>query len=344
MANSSRTSCEFARRSLAVLVTGAVLASAYPSSGQDLTTAQEASEAATPPIRPGARAKFAEALRLYESGKLVEALPLFRELAESTRSPNAQLYVGYCLSELGKDVDAYRAFTATLRYVAERPEAKYESTRQSAERELALLNVRLSKIVINVTEPPAGLTVTLDGVPVEHDDLGSSLVVQAGAHRVGAVGTAMKPVRVEVSLEPGELRTLNLALKKLADEKASWDPPPTPRPVSTASPVRTAGYVAGGVGVVGVGIFAVAGLMAKSAHDQLRNECGAGGCSDAGHQSEVDRGKSLQAVANVGLVVGVVGVLAGGTLVVLGSKKQKESGVDLSWSAGGGAVSYRGTF
>jgi hypothetical protein len=46
----------------------------------------------------------------------------------------------------------------------------------------------------------------------------------------------------------------------------------------------------------------------------------------------------------VGLVVGVVGVVAGGALLVLGSKKHKESGVDLSWSAGGGVVSYRSAF
>jgi hypothetical protein len=347
MANSSRPSCEFARRSLAVLVAGAVLASARPSPAQDLAETPDASETVAPLLDPGARAKFVEALRLYQGRKLVEALAVFREIAQSTRSPNAQLYVGYCLSESGKDADAYRAFTATLRYVAERPAVKYEPTRQAAERELAVLNVRLAKITINVAQPHAGLTVTLDGVPVAPDDLGSSLVVQAGSHNVGAAATGMKPVRVAVDLDAGELRNLNLALTKMADADTSWDPPrpvPTASPVRTARPLRTVGFVAGGVGVVGVGIFAVAGLMAKSVHDELRRECGPGGCSDAAHQSEIDRSNALQTAATVGLVIGVVGVVAGGTLLVLDGKKHKESGVDLSWSAGGGVISYRGAF
>jgi hypothetical protein len=341
MASSSRASCDFSRRSLAVLVGGALLASAPASAAQARAAAPDASEAATAPIDPALRANFAEARRLYQDGKLVEALTLFRGLAQATRSPNAQLYVGYCLSDLGKDVDAYRAFTTTLRYAADRPETKYESARQAAENELARLNVRLSKIVINVAQPPAGLTVTLDGVPVEHDDLGSSLPVQAGSHSVGAAAAGMKPVRVALDLDPGELRTLTLALQ--ADEKAARPVPP-PRVVHRASHAQTAGYVVGGVGIVGVGVFAVAGLMTKSVHDQLQSECGAAGCSDAGHQSEIARGKSLQTVANVGLAVGVAGLLTGGVLVLLGRQKREGSRVDVSWSAGGGEVSYRGAF
>ena len=322
-----------------------MLASAGPSMGQDPPGARASSEAAAPLSEPSTKAKFAEALKLYKSGKPTEALPLFRDLAKATRSPNAELYVGYCLSDLGKRLDAYDAFTATLRNIAERPDARYDSTREAAEGQLALLNVRLSKIVITVVEPPPGFAVTLDGAAVEEKSLGSSIVVEPGAHQVDAVGTGMKPVHMEMSLDAGQLKTVNLVLKPAEDDKsrAAGAPPPASAPPA-ARPVRTAGYVAGAAGIVGLGVFTVAGLMAKSTYDTLSRECGAAGCSDAAHRSDIDRGKSLQTVANVGLVVGLVGVAAGSTLILIGSKKRNDVGVAMSWSASGGMVSYRGEF
>jgi hypothetical protein len=319
-----------------------MLASAGPSVGQDSPAARASAEATAPPSESATKAKFAEALRLYKGRKATEALPLFRELAESTRSPNAQLYVGYCLSDLGKRLDAYNAFTATLRNIAGRPEADYESTREAAEGQLARLNVRLSKIVITVVDPPPGFAVTLDGVAVEEKAWGFSIVVEPGAHHVDAAGTGVKPVRMEFYLDGGQLKAVNLVPKQADDGKARAAQ--APQPASAPHTMRTAGYVAGAAGIVGLGVFTVAGLVAKSTYDTLSRECGAAGCSDAGHRSDIDRGKSLQTVAIVGLVVGLVGVAAGSTLLLVDSKKHDDAGVAMSWSAHGGMVSYRGEF
>jgi hypothetical protein len=322
-----------------------MLASAGPSVGQDSPAARASAEATAPPSESATKAKFAEALRLYKGRKVAEALPLFRELAESTRSPNAQLYVGYCLSDLGKRLDAYNTFTATLRNIAERSEADYESTREAAEGQLALLNVRLSKVVIAVVEPPPGFAVTLDGAAVEEKAWGSSIVVEPGAHHLDAAGTGVKPVRMEFYLDAGQLKAVNLVPKQADDGEARAAHAPRPASAPRAArPMRTAGYVAGAAGIVGLGVFTVAGLMAKSTYDTLSRECGAAGCSDAGHRSDIDRGQSLQTVAGVGLVVGLVGVAAGSTLLLVGSKKHDDAGVAMSWSSQGGMVSYRGEF
>jgi hypothetical protein len=143
------------------------------------------------------------------------------------------------------------------------------------------------------------------------------------------------------------MKTIILSLKKLDDDRSAAAPP-TAQPVQptrdtgSGGSLRTLGFVAGGVGVVGLGVFTVTGLMAKSTFDKLDSEC-KGGCSDPGHLGDIDHGKSMQTAANVGLVVGLVGLATGVTFVVLGSGKGSE-GASVSVSGGGGSVWYTGHF
>jgi hypothetical protein len=291
----------------------------------------------------GAKADFANAQKLFKAGKFAEALPLFRSVADSTKSPNARLYVGHCLEQLGRVVEAYKVFELIAKEITEHPEDKYEPTRDAAMVQVGLLNVRVSKVVISLTDMPSDVVVTLDGTRIEERELGSPVVVTPGAHRVEAAASGVTPVRRDVSLEGGEMKTVILALKKLDDTRPTAPPPPPEvKPdVGSGGSMRTAAYVAGGVGVVGLGIFAVTGLMAKSTFDKLDGEC-KGGCSDAGHLADIDRGKSLQTTANVGLVLGVVGVGTGVTLFLLGGKSS--DGPSVSLTRGGGTLSYAGRF
>jgi hypothetical protein len=343
------TSCDLARRSLSLLLAGALLFAPLSSH------AQAGAGAATEPsvaAESSAKTRFADALKLYKSGSVAEALPLFRGVAEATRSPNAQLYVAYCLAQLGKRADAHRAFALVLKQIAERPADKYDSTREAAEAQLAILNVRLSKIVILIPDAPPGVAVTLDGVAVEDKTLGSSIVVEPGTHHVEASASGLLPVRRDVSLDGGELKTIPLSLQKAAQEQPRPRPAPPVVAASPASaprapeshPIRTAGYVSGAVGVAGLAVFGVTGMMAKATFDRLDRECGRAGCSDAGHLGDINRGKSLQAIANIGLVVGAVGIAVGGTMIMVGGGKSKEARARVWVSPGVGMVSCGGTF
>jgi hypothetical protein len=336
--------CRVVRRSLSLFTAAAILAA--PLAPARAAGPEEPAVGAD----SSAKTKFADALKLYKNGNVAEALPLFREVAELTHSPNAQLYVGYCLAQSAKRAEAYRAFALVLKQISEHPDAKYEPTREAAEAQLAILNVRLAKLVILIADLPSGLAVTLDGAAVEEKTLGSSIVVEPGTHHVEASAAGLAPVRRDVSIDGGELKTLNLSLKKTEQAQPS---PLTPAPVATPPaaappeekhPIRAAGYVTGAVGVAGVAVFAITGLMAKSAFDKLDRECGAAGCSDSSHQNDIDRGKSLQTVANIGLVVGAVGLIGGGTMVLLGGGKHRDSGARVSLSPGGGIITYGGSF
>jgi hypothetical protein len=298
-----------------------------------------------------AEAKFEKGQRLFKAGKIADALSLFREIADANGSPNARLYVGHCLQQLGKYVEAHKAFTGVVKETTRRGDAKYEPTREAALAQLGLLEPRIAKIVVSLADVPPGLAVTLDGTALEEKDLGSPVVVEPGAHKVEGTATDMAPVSRDVTVEAGESKTTILAFKKLDTPAPAAVPEPVaPKPetpVSKPFPLRTFGFVAGGVGVAGLTVFTVAGLMAKSTFHRMSDVCGTAGCSQPGQLDDIDKGRSQQTIANVGLVIGLVGLTAGATLVILGgrsSASEAPAKVAVSGAPGGGSISYTGKF
>ena len=277
------------------------------------------------------KARFAEAVRLYKAGDFSRALPEFEALASETGSPNARLYVGYCYAGLERPADAYAAFELAARGAGD--DARYADTRTAALSELSNLTLRVAKLVVSPVEQPPGLVVKVDGVVLDPGAFDTHRVFPAGDHRVEATATGHEPIVREVHVEDGETKTVTLFFPK-HDADAG-------RPAASAAPrsgdgsgLRTAGFVAAGVGGAGLVAFVIGGLEAKKAYDSLEHECGAAPCSDTAHQRDVDRGKSWQTVANVGLVVGGIGVAASATLLYFGYRKGDAS-VNVTPVAGG---------
>jgi hypothetical protein len=297
-----------------------------------------------------AKSRFAMAQKLFKADRFAEALPIFRDLTETTHSPNARLYVAHCLQQLGKNVEAYKAFAAVVKETTDHPDAKYGPTREAAIAQLAVLNVRLARVVISVTDVPSGAAVTLDGAVVEEKELGSSIVVEPGTHRVDVSASGIEPMVREVSLEGGELKTVTLSLKKGEETTAASASAshfalaaPDDRRSDGGRTTRTIGFVVGGAGVAGLATFTITGLMAKSTFDDLEAACPKG-CNDAAHMDQIDRGKKLQTTANIGLVFGLLGVAGGVTLFVLGQPTHSDASVSVTPSYAGSVVSYTRRF
>jgi hypothetical protein len=344
---SSRIICSGATKgaciALAAVLSLAPRAFAAPQTPATNGSARPAMDNAT------AETKFNSALRLFKAGKMADALPIFRDIADGNGSPNARLYVGHCLQQLGKYVDAHRAFSQVVKQTTQRGDTKYEQTREAALAQLGLLEPRVAKLVISLVDIPQGLTVTLDGAALEEKDLGSPLVVEPGGHRVEGAAPDMTPVSREVSVEAGESKTTILTFKK-ADAPAPAPEPSAANADASGSksgfPMRTASYVAGGVGVAGLVVFTIAGLSAKSTYNRMHDVCGSTGCSNSDQLSDIDKGRSQQTLANIGLVVGLVGISAGVTLFILSRNHGSDPSSTLAVSGlpGGGALSYTGKF
>src|SRR5262249_15736774 len=228
---------------------------------------------------------------------------------------------------------------------------RYAQTKEAAIAQLAVLNARLAKIVISPADVPFAASVSLDGKAVEHKELGTSIVVEPGKHRVELFGTGVLPTGRDVSVGGGEQKTVTLGWKEVDDALGAGAP--VSQPSSPSAPddpssdghqtMRTVGLVAGATGLAGIAVFTVTGLMLKSKVQDLEAQCPTG-CTDAEHLGQVDRARTLQTTANVGLVVGLVGIGVGATPFVLGQSKGGDNAVSVSAANGGATVSYAGHF
>src|SRR5215471_19065437 len=217
------------------------------------------------PPDDAARTKFAAALKLYNARQHEQALVLFRDLVDGTGSPNARLYVGLCLEQLGRIADAYRELARTAKEASLRNDTKYDRTRDAAIAEMAALDAKVGKLVITLLELPAGLVVTVDGRKLDEREVGTPIVLEPGNHRIEASAPGRSAATRETRLDGGETRTVTLAL---ADSDAS-------RSADHGGPSTSqiAGYATAGIAVAGLSMFVVGGLLATSRYDTLKDAC-----------------------------------------------------------------------
>lgn len=281
-----------------------------------------------------AKAKFAAALKLYNASQPEPALALFRELVGPTGSPNARLYVGLCLEQLGRTVEAYNELMRTAKEASLRPESKYDRTREAALAEIGALDARVGKLVVTMADTPPGYLVSLDGRALDEREVGVPVVLEPGTHRVEGTAPGRAAAVRDARVEGGETRTLTLAfnteLTRSGMDRASSGTPF----------VRIAGYGLVGAAVVGFSMFAIGGIAARSKYGSLEDACGGSRCTDPKYASDIDAGKAFQAVANVGLGIGLVGGMVGATLLIASSKSEAQT-VAAEPRSGGGYVSYR---
>ncbi|MEJ7733313.1 MAG: tetratricopeptide repeat protein [Polyangiaceae bacterium] len=297
---------------------------------------------------------FEKGSRLYDQKKFALALTEFKSSYDSVKSPNSHLYVARCMAALGETREAWLEFDATANEADERAktEEKYVPTRDTARLERDELNAKIGLVTVEVknADPTAKLRVAGNDVAAER--WGKPVPVAPGDVEVVLEPASGAAVRQQVAVAAGESKQVSVDAA----------PPAAPVPVAATSAdadvdaglptdrskLRPWAYVAGGVGVAGLVMFTVAGLMSRSTYSELEDSCGNGPCASE-RQSDIDAGQTQQTLANVGLVVGIVGVGAGVTLFFLsrgGSvAPPTETGkVTLTPEIGLGRAGVRGTF
>lgn len=278
--------------------------------------------AQVPGAEEDARLTFKAARALYDEGHFAEALPRFQEVAAALDSPNAQLYVGRCLRELGRLPEAYEALSLALvgatRQAAEEP--RYAETRDAVALERTTLEARVGRLVIAVTDPPPGLALSVGGRSLATSRVGDLVAVDPGAVEIVASAPGFQQHVRRVEVGAGAVQTVTLTLEPAPAGAPSDEAPATP---STGGGVRVAGFIVAGVGVAGIATFAIAGLSANSQFDSLEERCRAEPCTEDAIADDVDTGETLDTVANVGLIVGGVGLAAGALMIALGGPTEE---------------------
>ncbi|WP_437731224.1 hypothetical protein [Sorangium sp. So ce1335] len=279
-----------------------------------------------------AEALFREGRALVAQGKLAEACPKFAASQRLDPGYGTQWNLADCLDRLGRTASAWAAFreAADMASRAGQAEREAKATRRAAD-----LEKRLERLVVTVSAPADGLVVRRNGAVLDAGAWGAPLPVDPGKHRVEATAPGKRPFSVEAQTAgPGKVVTVEIPPLEDDPAAAASAAPPTAAPAAppTAAPLRPAAdddgddgagtrralsFVAGGVGVAGVVTGSIFGLIASARWNRAQDEhCRTATLCDDKGVALVDDARSAAALANVGFVVGGIGLAAGVALFV----------------------------
>lgn len=312
----------------------------------------------TPPTQSElskAKRELDKGQKLYKQGKLDEAYAAFEASHDAVKDPKATLMMARIQRDRGELLKAHHTYENALAE-AQEAEASGKSHRATADqikRELGELSNVLGWLTIEVPHAPSGTRVSIDGRDVTAQ-MGKPIRVEPGPMVVEATVPGGVAKSQNVTVKAGETASVEITFSAWSDSDAALaqEPEATPKHDEddrkhdkSSGPSRAPMWIAGGVGVAGFATFAVFGILANSKYKDLDEHCPDAHCLPE-WQDIGDQGKAFQTVANIGLVVGAVGVATAATLFVIGPPKEKpaEEATLPKLRVGLGSVSVSGSF
>ena len=278
-------------------------------------------EQATAAQKKDAQTAFQKAMTDYEAKRFDKALEGFKASYDIVASPNSHYMIARTLRDLNKLNDAAAEYKGVIDEAGK--DQRYQDTLNSAKGEFDELKAKLAFVVVELNGAPPDATVEVNGKPIDRAKLTEPLIVDPGDITV-VVKSSKGEMKKVVAAAVGKTGTAQFDFLSAAPVPTSSAP--TEGGVKLDSKKMTLkqwSYVAGGVGAVGLITFGVFGLMNQSKYDSLKSDCNNGPCP-TDRSDDISAGRTYQTVANVGLVVGILGVGTGVALFVIGSKKKPE--------------------
>ncbi|HEY6727980.1 MAG TPA: hypothetical protein VI197_28420 [Polyangiaceae bacterium] len=329
--------------SCARLLLAACLCIASPAwAGSDIDSATEADKAK-------ASAHYTQGMASFQAGDTAAALAEFELSYQAVKSPNSHLMVAKALIDLGRYVEAHRALTETIAE-AERAEAadpKYTQTEQAAREELGRVDAQVVKLKLTLSGVQSSASVRVNDAEYGPNELTRPIVVAPGQLTLTVIDRGESVATQTLEGRAGE--TLNLALAPEPATEAEATRNDAAVPVAARAEKRpfprrrTTAYVAGGVGVAGAVTFGVFGLLNHAKYSDVEEQCADTLCSDS-VRDDAERGHTYQTIANVGLIVGVVGLGTAVALVLTESETATARHPTTRVAVGPGSIRLQGTF
>lgn len=273
---------------------------------------------AEPAADAEAASLYSRASELGRTGHCSDAIVLLERSYALVQSPNSALLLARCTRDVGRFEEAYRRYETAIDKAEERVaagELRYSATATSARDELGAMRKRSGQVVVRGI--PAAQHLEVNGMRVEPQSDGSARVrARLGSASIKLMeGTRTIQERV-VDVKVEQTSEVSFTIAGPPPPPAAVIGPTAPPPAAEApsAPLVPIAIGAGVVGALGFGSFAFFGLRSQSAYSSLE-QCSPT-CGDD-RRAEADRGAREQTFANVGLVVGIVGVVVAGTLLVL---------------------------
>lgn len=249
--------------------------------------------------KAAAEAAFEQGKQLMQAGDFRQACLKFEASQKLDEGIGTLLYLGDCYEKLGRTASAW----ATFKEAASVAGAQGQDSRQKlATQRARALEPKLVKLTIDVSpgnESIAGFEVRSDGVTIPSAQFATPFPIDPGTHRIEASAPGKKAYTETVDATRG---SAHVSVPVLADLPASSTPaasPPegaaragNPQPASPLSmnnapaadarhdgmsdsgrTQRTLSYIAGGLGLVGVGVGTYFGIAAISDNSASKDGC-----------------------------------------------------------------------
>ncbi|MBW2526191.1 MAG: tetratricopeptide repeat protein [Deltaproteobacteria bacterium] len=286
---------------------------------------------------PGADTK-ARAAELFEQGRqqmadeqFEGACASFQQSFDLVQGVGIQYNLAQCMEALGKLATARRHFREVAA-VAERA-GQHDRAKVARER-AAALEPKVSSLTVRVHSPVPGQTVRCGDLNFGQAKWDRPVELDPGRYDCESSAPGHEPWTGQADIE-GEAERAALTVPALALTGGAGSPPngggeqgatetgDVASDGEGVSPQLVAGIVVGGLGLVGLGVGAGFGAMAKSKHDDSEAYCDPTGCDPAGLELIDD----AQVAGNVstGLFIGGAALLAGGIVLIVTAPSGSET-------------------
>jgi hypothetical protein len=300
---------------------------------------------ATDEQKAAAQEAFTDALAKAKAGKHEEALAGFRASHEIVASPNSRLMIARELAALSRFGEAYREAVVAARLAEEAAAAdpKYADAVKGAQDDLAEFRAKVGFVKLDL-RGIADSEVVIAGRTITREEKPEPIAVDPGEVVVVSRSPRGQVTR-KVNVAAGAEATVSFVDEPVAPPvKPEQKEEKSLHPFDMDDGQRITGTVVGGVGVAGMVLFGVFGGLHLAKYNDLEDQCPGGACP-ASLEEEADTGRTFQTAANVSLVIGAVGLVAGAALLIPTYVIEKgPSGTALELRVGAGSAYLEGSF
>jgi hypothetical protein len=262
----------------------------------------------------------------FNAGDYETALALFRRAYTLYPAPTVVLYEARTLDKMGLMLEAVEAYMRTTQIaVASDAPDQFAEAIAAARQEERALRARVPTLTLRVdgvSSNDPNLKISVNGRAIGAAQIGQAQRLNPGTYRISGSISAERSDQANLVLSEGQNAAVVL---HLAAPSPTPPPPVISRhvePHDEAAPgqnsMRMYAYIAGGVGLTGIGAGLVTGLMATSSHTKAEEECPSGLCDPNGAGPDaVDDFHSMRTVSTICYGVGVAGLATGVVLWLL---------------------------
>lgn len=275
-------------------------------------------------IRTAARDLATQGAQAFDAGDYAQASDFFRRAHELVPAPTIALLRARSLAKLGQLLEAIDIYEQTARFklADDAPEA-YAQAVETARNEMEdvrhrLPRLKLMLIGVGSNDHPQ---VSMDDKPTPDALLGVERPINPGQHRIEARVAGQLRATRELAIVEGQSYQIELDVRAV-------EPPPIVAEKALSAPVpeahpwrKTGGFVALGVGALGLGLGTYTGIVALNHKSDLDAVCKPN-CPPSS-ADEIDAFRSNRTISYVSFGVGIAASATGIALLTLGKPTEE---------------------